>query len=136
MKPSLIEREKLASELRRQLEKAGLSQGQLSELAKVDPSQTSRVLDGRFVTLGGGVLRICKELGVDPQRADEPPLGASEARRRAAWARLEASMRRAWDQSPQGAERLVAVIDAVAQMQRRGSDEDDPDGSVRKADAS
>ena len=119
MKLSRKEREKLAGELKRQLAKAGLSQAQLSELAKVDPGQTSKILDGQFITLGGGVLRICKELGVDPQKTPQTRSTARQVRNSAAWAQLEASVRRAWDQTPQGARRLVAVIDAVAEVGRR-----------------
>lgn len=118
MKPSQIEREKLVRELTRQQARANLTQSQLSAVAKVDPSQTSRILDGQFKTMSGNVLRICKALGVDPQEAAQGS-SASVAKTRAAWAKLEASLRRAWDQTPQGAEHLVAVIDAVAQMRLR-----------------
>jgi hypothetical protein len=116
MKPSREEREKLAEAIRRGLEKTGYSNGEVASLARVDPGQTSRILDGQFRTIGGNMLRICKVLGVDPhsQLAAEPT--ARQARKRAAWAKLEASVRRAWDKTPQGAERLVAVIDAVAKV--------------------
>lgn len=115
MKPSRGERENLACELRRQQVRAELSQVQLSALAKVDPSQTSRILGGQFRTLSGNVLQICKALDVNPQDSIHGP-DAGQAQNRAAWAKLEASLRRAWDQTPQGAERLVAVIDAVARV--------------------
>ena len=135
MKLSRKEREKLASELKRQLAKAGLSQAKLSELVKVDPGQTSKILDGQFITLGGSVLRICKELGVDPQKTPQTRSTARQVRKSAAWAQLEASVRRAWDQTPQGAERLVAVIDAVAQVGRhRRNDPTNLDEPSAKSD--
>lgn len=122
MKPSREEREKLAGTIRQRQEKSGLSKSELATLADVDPGQTSRILDGDFRTIGGNVLRICKALGVDPHAVNTPPPSARQARQTAAWARLEASVRRAWDETPQDADRLVAVIDAVAKVKapRRG----------------
>lgn len=116
MKPNREEREKLADLIRQQRGKSALSNNQLAALAGVDPGQTSRILGGQFRTISGNVLRICNVLGVDPH--DETPTKptANETKKRAAWAKLEASVRRAWDETPQGADRLVAVIDAVAKL--------------------
>lgn len=123
MKPSQEEREKLAELIRRRRAKTSLSNAELAAIASVDPGQTSRILDGKFRTVSGNVLRICKALGIDPhgEHNDDAP---KEVRKHAAWAKLEASVRRAWDQTPKGAERLVAVIDAVAKVTpgRRGKE--------------
>ncbi len=119
MKPNREEREKLAGLIRQQRSKSSLSNSQLAALADVDPGQTSRILDGQFRTVSGNVLRICNALGLDPH--GEPPIQstAKQASKLAAWAKLEASVRRAWDETPQGADRLVAVIDAVAKLKPR-----------------
>lgn len=121
MKLNREEREKMAAVIRRRWQKSDLSNAQLAAAARVDPGQTSRILDGQFRTVGGNVLRICNVLGVDSQ-GDAPPEPTKEqARKRAAWAKLEASVRRAWDETPRGADRLVAVIDAVAQIASRNA---------------
>lgn len=119
MKPSREEREKLIRRIKRRRRKSALSNAEIAALARVDPGQTSRILDGGFLTVSGNVLRICNVLGVDPHtdEASDPTL--VQVRKRAAWAKLEASMRRAWDETPQGADRLVAVIDAVARVRPR-----------------
>jgi hypothetical protein len=119
MKPNKSEREKLARRIREARERFALSNSQLASLAKVDPGQTSRILDGRFRTVSGNVLQICNVLGVDPCADDGKKPTRKQSETRAAWAKLEASVRRAWDKTPQGAERLVRVIDAVAQIRGR-----------------
>lgn len=116
MKPTQEEREKLAGLIRKRRAKSSLSNAELAAAAGVDAGQTSRILDGQFRTVSGNVLRICNVLGVDPHNAEEEDPTPRQVRKRAAWARLEASVRRAWDETPQGADRLVAVIDAVAKV--------------------
>lgn len=116
MKPNHEEREKLAGLIRRRRAKTALSNAELAAIASVDPSQTSRILDGQFRTVSGNVLRICNALGIDPHGQDDDDATPREVKQHAAWAKLEASVRRAWDQTPQGADRLAAVIDAVAKV--------------------
>lgn len=120
MKPSREEREKLVGLIRRRRAKTSLSNAELAAIASVDPGQTSRILDGKFRTVSGNVLRICNALGIDPHGEDDDDAAPKEIRKHVAWAKLEASVRRAWDQTPQGAERLVAVIDAVAKVTSDG----------------
>ncbi len=119
----------LAGLIRRHRAKSPLSNSELAAIAEVDPGQTSRILDGKFRTLSGNVLRICNALGVDPHAGMPETPTPREARKRAAWLKLEASVRRAWDQTPRGADRLVAVIDAVARVNA-------PTGKASEADAS
>jgi hypothetical protein len=119
MKPSREEREKLAELIRKRRDKSGFSNSEIASVAGVDPGQTSRILDGQFRTVSGNVLRICNALGFNPHaEAPAEPTG-KQARKSAAWAKLEASVRRAWDETPQDADRLVAVIDAVAKIKPR-----------------
>ena len=98
-----------------------LSIGEIANIARVDPGQTSRILDGQFKTLSGNVMLICMALGIDPHLHGSDDRPSEQAAVDAAWVRLEASVRRAWDQTPQGAERLARVIDAVAEVRRRAS---------------
>lgn len=131
MKPTREEREKLADALKRARHNSSLSNSAIAAVAKVDPGQTSRILDGQFRTVSGNVLRICNVLGIDPRIPEGGSPTAKQARRRAAWAKLEASVRRAWDETPQGADRLVAVIDAVAKIMPPGrGDPSDPDSML------
>lgn len=121
----------MAGLIRQRREKSALSNAELAALASVDPGQTSRILDGQFRTVSGNVLRICNILGVDPHNTDvETDPTTTQVKRRAAWAKLQASVRRAWDQTPQGADQLVAVIDAVAKVNRgKRRKSADPDSS-------
>ncbi|MDF2810554.1 MAG: hypothetical protein K0S56_1585 [Microvirga sp.] len=116
MKLNQEQREKLAGLIRRRRAKSALSNAELAAIASVDPGQTSRILGGQFRTVSGNVLRICNALGIDPHGQDDDDASPREVKQHAAWAKLEASVRRAWDQTPQGADRLVAVIDAVAKV--------------------
>ncbi|MEO8723415.1 MAG: hypothetical protein ABI395_07815 [Sphingobium sp.] len=45
-------------------------------------------------------------------------MSAAEIRTDAAWARLEKSVRKVWDRTPQGADRLARVLEAVAEVRR------------------
>lgn len=124
MKPTLEEREKLAELIRKRREKSGFSNSELAFLAGVDPGQTSRILDGQFRTVSGNVLRICNVLGFDPHAGMLAEPTSRQAMKSAAWAKLEASVRRAWDETPQDAARLAAVIDAVAEIKQRNRGKD------------
>lgn len=130
MKPNREERENLARLIRNRRANLSFSNAEIAAIAGVDPGQTSRILEGQFRTISGNVLRICNALGIDPLGADVGSLTLKDVGKRAAWARLEASVRRAWDQTPQGADRLVTVIDAVANLKptgrRKKSDPDAP----------
>ena len=119
MKPNESERDNLARRIRSAWEKSALSISELASLAKVDPGQTSRILEGKFRTVSGNVMQICNVLTVDPRGAVADKPAPEHARTRAAWAKLEASVRRAWDETPQGAELLVRIIDAIAQVRGR-----------------
>lgn len=129
MKPNREEREKLVGLIRKERAKFPHSNAELAAIAQVDPGQTSRILNGQFRTVSGNVLRICSALGVDPHDLNDAP-SRKDVRKRAAWAKLEASVWRAWDQTPQGADQLVAVIDAVAKVKSarrpKGIDPDAP----------
>jgi hypothetical protein len=119
MKPSQSEREDLARRIRQAHKHCAFSISQLASVAKVDPGQTSRILDGRFRTVSGNVVQICSVLGIDPHATNEEVPTPERAKTRAAWAKLEAAVRRAWDQSSGDAEVLVRVIDAVAKVRGR-----------------
>lgn len=118
MKPNQEERDKLAGRIRGAYEKSSYSISDLAKAARVNAGQASRIVAGKFKTISGSVLQICTILDVDPLVAasSSQKSAGQSAQANVAWARLEASVRRAWDKTPQGAERLVKVLDAVAEV--------------------
>lgn len=91
---------------------SGLSKAEIGRLAKVDAAQVTRVLRGEFLTISNNVVQICKVLGLSVETV--PPSARVED---AAWVKLEASVRRLWDETPQGAERIVTLLDTIADLQ-------------------
>jgi transcriptional regulator with XRE-family HTH domain len=120
MKPTRIERTDLLLRMQTARGRLGLSYAALGERADVDPSQVSRICRGQFSTFSDSVVRICMVLGVQlrPAGAELPPAPPATGKA-AAWAKLERSVRRAWDDTPAGADRLAKVIAAVAEIGRR-----------------
>lgn len=100
-----------------------LSYAALADKAEVDPSQVSRICRGKFTTFSDAVVRICTALGVPAPAAGAiagpiKPV-SSVSPMDVSWDKLERSLRRAWDKTPTGADRLVEVITAVAKVGRR-----------------
>jgi hypothetical protein len=89
-----------------------LSKAEIGRLAKVHPSQVGRVVRGDFLTVSANVVQICKVLGLEMEVVERPA-----ERRDAAWSRLEASVRRLWDETPQGADRIAMLLDTIADLQ-------------------
>jgi transcriptional regulator with XRE-family HTH domain len=128
MKPTRKERTDLERTIRQARKRSRLTNAALADLAKVDPSQVSRICRGDFRTISDSVVRICTALKVPittraaspgvggPSQADETPV--AEIRTDAAWARLEKSVRKVWDRTPQGADRLARVLEAAAEVRR------------------
>lgn len=121
MKPTRKERTDLLRRMRVARGRLGLSYAALGERAAVDPSQVSRICRGEFATFSDSVVRICRVLCVRlrPADAEPPPALPAKPGNAAAWAKLERSVRRAWDETPAGADRLAKVIAAVAEIAGR-----------------
>ncbi|ESZ72467.1 hypothetical protein X727_08510 [Mesorhizobium sp. L103C119B0] len=119
MKPKQIERAELVRHINEKRLEAGLSYAELADIADVDASQVSRICRGQFITFGASVVRICTTLGLQNTQGE----GTTWKRSRRAfdpnWAKLERSIRRAWDNTPVGAERLAKVIGAVGEITRK-----------------
>lgn len=90
---------------------AALTQAEIASRARLDPSQVSKIMAGRFKRFGTGVVQVCKALGVALEGDDRLVDEADPE-----WVRLETSMRRAWDRTPEGADRLACILDAVADL--------------------
>ena len=118
MKPSQADRAELVARMRNARLISGLTYASLAERANLDPGQVSRICRGEFVTFSDSVVRICTVLNV-PLRHEDPPVAPPAQTSSQAWAKLERSVRRAWDETPAGADKLAKVIAAVAEMSRR-----------------
>jgi len=88
-----------------------LSQADLARISRVHPSQVARICSGQFKTISHNVLQICKILGVGvsglEQDADEV---APE------WTAAKSSMRRLWDETPEGALAIAKLLNAIADL--------------------
>lgn len=109
MKMEEANRKELARRIAAQRTELRLKISDLARLANVDASQVSRICAGDFRTLSSNVVQICRVLGLSVEAVD-PPKSLDDA----AWSRLEAAVRGAWDQTPSGADKLVNVMNAVA----------------------
>ncbi len=128
MKPTPEERKILLDKLRVALAAGAVAQADLARLAAVDPSQVSRILAGEFVTFGSAVVRICNALGVTPDATSgKAASGTSRpaTARQVAWSKVERAVKGLWDETPDGADRLVRVLDAIAAVGDR-PDRGDP----------
>lgn len=80
-------------------------------IARVHASQVGRVCRGDFKTVSYNVVQICKALGLE---MESTPLEASLEN--VAWRRLETSVRSLWDKTPEGAEKIVRVLDTISEL--------------------
>lgn len=96
---------------------------EIARATGVDAGQASKIARGEFSTLSDSVVKICNVLGVDllsgkDASPDAAAAAGADARRAAAWNRLETSVRRAWDETPDGADRLIRIVDAFREATR------------------
>lgn len=105
---------KQISDLKTKIEDArkvkGLSYADLSKMTNVHASQVSRICSGGFRTFSNNVVQICTALGVKVPRVTTGSMDAD-------WAKAHASLLRIWDRTPEGAETIRRVLDAIAELQ-------------------
>jgi transcriptional regulator with XRE-family HTH domain len=125
MKPTLEEREELRRRVLDARSRCTFTNARIAEATGVDPGQVSKICRGRFETVSDSLMKICNLLGIGAELGAASPdlarieVAAERTQRAAAWRRLERSVRRAWDKTPEGAARLARVLDAVAEARRR-----------------
>jgi transcriptional regulator with XRE-family HTH domain len=107
--------EKLKQRIQSSLRQKGLTYADLSRMARVHPSQVSRICRGNFRTISHNVMQICINLDVilttpESEELDIDPL-AEELKRKI----LEV-----WDRTPADAKRLVKFLQQLAEL-RSGS---------------
>ncbi|MES0069396.1 helix-turn-helix domain-containing protein [Mesorhizobium sp. M0074] len=98
--------------------KRNLSYADLSKMARVHASQVSRICAGDFKTFSNNVVQICKVLKVKVPRLEEEIDMDTE------WAKAHASLRRIWDETPEGAMTIRRVLDAIADLRASHSPND------------
>lgn len=111
MKPSDKQLKAVRDRIAAAYEAKGLSNTELGRLARVHPSQVGRICAGDFKTFSHNVVQICKALGVCVPRSE-----ARSAAEDPAWVRAQSSMRKIWDETPDGARAIICMLDAVAEL--------------------
>ena len=111
MKPTSKQINTLQARISEALKERPLSNAELGRLSKVHPSQVSRIRAGNFKTFSNNVVQICRVLGVRVPRIE--PEGAMDPE----WRKAQASMRRIWNETPEGAIMIRRVLDAIADLQ-------------------
>ena len=109
MKPTDKQLEEIKTRIATARERSELSDAEIARISNVHPSQVSRICGGSFKTFSNNVMQICSILGVAVTRL-EP--GADLA-----WLQAQSSMRRLWDETPEGAEAIVRLLEAIAELQ-------------------
>jgi hypothetical protein len=94
--------------------RCALSDTQIGALAGVHASQAGRIMRGEFRRISESVVQICKVLGLE---MDAAVLEVSAET--AAWAKLQASLRGLWDKTPEGADKIVRVLDTIGALRER-----------------
>ena len=73
-----------------------------------------RITRGEFRRISESVVQICKVLGLEIDAAALEPNAET-----AAWAKLQASLRGLWDKTPEGADKIVRVLDTIGALRGR-----------------
>jgi len=110
MKPTSKQLSELYKRISIKYAKSKLSKADLGRLANVHPSQVGRICTGDFKTISNNVVQICKVLKVRVPKVDEE-IGMDTE-----WAKANASLRRIWDHTPEGAAIIRRVLDAIADL--------------------
>lgn len=88
-----------------------LTDTEIGALVGVHASQVGRITRGEFRRISESVVQICKALGLQIEAAVLEPTEEN-----AAWAKLQASMRGLWDKTPEGADKIVRVLDTIGAL--------------------
>lgn len=108
------ERDRLAERISLRGDPLGYTDAMLSCLLGVHASQISRICRADFRTISSNVMQICNvlALAIEPPEQDDRAAASD-------WIKIEDAVRRAWDETPDGAAKLVRVMEAIAAISRR-----------------
>lgn len=114
MKPTIKQLDDLKAKIVDARASKGLTYAELGRISLVHPSQVGRICEGHFKTFSHNVVQVCKALGVKVPRLEPSPSGMSPE-----WARALSSMRKIWDDTPEGAQTITRMLDAIADLKSR-----------------
>jgi transcriptional regulator with XRE-family HTH domain len=97
----------VASLIRREVERRGITQTELASLAQIHQSQISRILRGEFQRSSSNLKKVCECLNITELAAAKPPR---------ATARLTKAVSDVWDGSKNGEKALVRLLGALREM--------------------
>jgi hypothetical protein len=112
MKPTDKQLEDIKIRIATARRESALSDAEIGRISNVHPSQVGRICDGSFRTFSNNVVQICNILGVTNPRL-EPGAGGADL----AWLQAQSSMRRLWDETPDGAKAIIRLLDAIVELQ-------------------
>lgn len=87
------------------------SDAAIGDISGVHPSQVGRICRGEFKTISHNVVQVCKALGLKIESAALREVGDDLA-----WLKLESSLRKLWDETPEGADRIARVLDTIGAL--------------------
>ena len=128
MKPTSKQLSELQKRISKKYAKSKLSKADIGRLANVHPSQVGRICKGDFKTISNNVVKICMALKVRVPKID------GEIEMDIEWAKANASLRRIWDHTPEGAAIIRRVLDAIADL--RVPEAGETDGPEAKTSSS
>jgi hypothetical protein len=111
MKPTIKQLSAVNQSLAKKRGLSGLSNAEISRMSGVHQSQVGRICGGQFKTFSFSVVQICKVLEVPLPRICPSKTGEDPA-----WALVQSSIRKLWDETPEGAKAIAQMIDAVATL--------------------
>lgn len=91
--------------------KKGLTNAEISKISDVHPSQVGRICGGNFKTFSHNVVQVCNALDVSVPSL-EPDLSGLAPE----WAQAHVSMRKLWDETPEGAKAIIRMLNAIADV--------------------
>lgn len=112
MKPMRKQLDDLKADIVKARGERGLSNAEIGRISDVHPSQVGRICNGKFKTFSHNVVQVCKVLGVSVPRLEPRAKGEDPE-----WAQAVASMRKLWDETPEGAKTITRMLDAIAELQ-------------------
>ena len=111
MKPTQKQLQDLRARISEAHARNGRSCAEIGRISGVHPSQVGRICAGQFKTFSHNVVQVCKSLGVNVPRL-EPALDDMAPE----WAAAQSSMRRIWDETPEGARTIAKLLNAIADL--------------------
>ena len=112
MKPTRKQLDDLRAAIAKASSEKGYSNAEIGRISDVHPSQVGRICNGQFKTFSHNVVQVCKALDVTVPRL-EPRVSDIDPE----WAQALGSMRRLWDETPEGAKTITRMLEAVADLQ-------------------